>query len=102
MIDSRTLWLFMLPEVEVGDLVFFFLLNNFPVSPSSAAAVCLPPSLLHHHAQPEPVLHRLQGQRGDGENSGETFIFDNAEDYVCVWETFGQPRRLLSFSCSYS
>lgn len=96
-IDGGTLGVLMLPKTKVED--FFFspwstLLNNFPVSPSSATAVFLPPSLLHHHAQPDPVFHWLQRQRGNGEIPERISC---KTQYAWVLEKCRQPRHLLWF-----
>ena len=52
----------MLSVVEWFHFPFFFLLSL-----PSASPVFMSSSLLHHNAEPVAVLHRLQGQRRNGE-----------------------------------
>lgn len=52
----------MLSVVECFHFPFFFLLSL-----PSASPVFMSSSLLHHNAEPVAVLHRLQGQRRNGE-----------------------------------
>lgn len=87
----------MLSVVECFHFPFFFLLSL-----PSASPVFMSSSLLHHNAEPVAVLHRLQGQRRNGEFTNMQLMKEDKNiirsECFFVIRTEAYPNNRLVFS----
>lgn len=59
--------IFLLSKVSVFYITLYVICVSFRFSLPVASPVFVPSSLLRHNVELDSVLHRLQGQRGNGE-----------------------------------